>query len=84
MQAMLGGLFPSNKAERDILLNILDFCGILRTSGHPGYSARFVPMGERQIPPHWNVEMAYPTCWWRGRDGLNRDIVQAYFPGLDL
>lgn len=84
LQAKLGKLLPSNKAERDVLIGILGYCGILRTPGHPGYPDRFIPMCERQVPPHRNVEMAYPACWWRGRDGIDRDAVRAYFPALGL
>lgn len=39
---------------------------------------------ERAIRPHRNVEMAYPACWWRGRDGIDQDAVRAYFPALGL
>ena len=84
LQAGLGKLLPSNKAERDILVNILGYCGILRTPGHPGFRDRFIPSCEREEPPHHFVDLGYPACWWRGRDGIDRDAVRAYFPALDL
>jgi hypothetical protein len=80
LQAKLGKLLPSNKAERDVLIGILGLCGILRTPGHPCYSDRFVPMCEREIPPFRNVDMAYPACWGRGRDGIDREVLAALFP----
>lgn len=84
LQARLGGIFPSNKAERDILVNILGYLGILRTPGHPGFVDRFVPFCEREDPPHHFVDLGYPACWWRGRNGLDREVVRAIFPALDL
>lgn len=84
LQARLGGIFPSNKSERDILVNILGYCGILRTPGHPGFQARFIPYCEREEPPHHFVDLGYPACWWRGQAGIDRDAVRAFFPALDL
>jgi hypothetical protein len=84
LQARLGGIFPSNKGERDILVNILGYCGILRTPGHPGFRDRFIPSCEREEPPHHFVDLGYPACWWKGRDGIDREAVRAYFPALDL
>lgn len=84
LQAKLGGLLPSNKAERETLIIILGDCDILRTPGHPGFRDRFIPFCERDEPPHHFVDSGYPACWWRGRDGIDRDAVRTYFPSLDL
>ena len=64
-----------------IPVNILGYCGILRTPGHPGFRDRFIPSCEREEPPHHFVDLGYPACWWRGRDGIDREAVRAYFPG---
>jgi hypothetical protein len=84
LQARLGKLLPSNKAEREVLINILGHCCILRTPGHPSYFDGFVPECERTIPSYRNVDMAYPACWWRGRDGIVRTVLRSFFPDLDL
>jgi hypothetical protein len=84
LQAKLGKVLPSNKAEREVLINILGHCGILRTPGHPSYFDGFVPECERTIPSYRNVDMAYPACWWRGRDGIDRTALRSFFPKLDL
>ena len=84
LQARLGGIFPSNKAERDILINILGYCGILRTPSHPGFRDRFIPTCDRDLPTQHLVDMGYPACWWKGRGGIERDAVRACFPALDL
>ncbi len=82
LQGKLGGLFKSNKAEREAILNILGYCGILRTPGHPGYWDQFVPHDNRELPSHRFVDMTYPACWWRGRDGLDRNALHRVFPML--
>ena len=82
LQGKLGTLFKSNKAEREVVLNILGYCGILRADGHPGYWDHFVPHADRELPPHRFLDMAYPACWWRGRDGLDRDALRRVFPTL--
>jgi hypothetical protein len=84
LQAKLGKLLPSNKAEREILINILVHCGILSTPGHPSYFDGFIPESERMIPSYRNVDMAYPACWWRGRDGIDRTALRSFFPNVDL
>jgi hypothetical protein len=82
LQGKLSGLFKSNKAEREVVLNILGYCGILRAAGHPGYWDHFVPYADRELPPYRSVDMAYPACWWRGCDGLDRDALRGIFPTL--
>lgn len=82
MQGRLGAGFPSNKEEREVILNILGFCGILRTPGHPAYWDQFVADQDRDDPGQRFVDMSYPACWWRGRDGLDRAAVRQVFPAL--
>jgi len=82
LQGRLGAVFRSNKAERDVVLGILGHCGILRAAGHPGYWDHYVPFADRELPPRRFVDMAYPACWWRGRDGLDRDALRRVFPTL--
>ncbi len=71
--------FKSNKAERDTLIAILGFCGILAVPGHPGYGKTFVAAGERRLPNRHFVDMAYPACWWQGGDGVNHAALRDYF-----
>jgi hypothetical protein len=71
--------FNSNKAERDRVIAILGFCGILGTPMHPGYSDAFVPSDRRHLPDRHFIDMSYPACWWRREDGVNQHLVQEYF-----
>jgi len=71
-------LKPS-KAERDTVVGILGYCGILATAEHPGYMRRFVPWSDRELPARRFVDMAYPACWWQRSDGVNREGLAYWF-----
>jgi hypothetical protein len=84
--AELHKVFPkelkANKAERDVILNILGFVGALGTDSHPGFAERFVAMRERRLPDRRFVDMAYPACWWRRSDGVRRERLREFFGDL--
>ena len=69
----------SNKAERDVLIAIFGFCGILETPDHPGYTDCFIPIDQREIPDRHFVDMPYPACWWQGEVGINQARLREYF-----
>jgi hypothetical protein len=81
--AALHTYFPKslkgNKTERDVIVGILGYCGLLGTARHPGYSDAFVPVGARELPHRRYVDMAYPACWWRSDDGVNQRLLAEYF-----
>lgn len=79
LHSMFASTLKSNKAERDVCVGILGFCGILATPAHPGFSERFVPFSERELPSRRFVDMAYPACWWQGGFGINESQLEAYF-----
>lgn len=79
LQSHLASMLKSNKAERDVLVSILGYCGILGTATHPGYSDEFVPSEKRRLPDRHFVDMSYPACWWSGETGLNHAKLAEYF-----
>lgn len=79
LQSVLSTLFKSNKAERDVLISLLGFCGILGTAQHPGYSERYIHPFERHLPDRRFVDMSYPACWWKISDGINEHKIGEYF-----
>lgn len=68
---------PSNKAEREVLLDILGVCSVLESSEHHGFLDRWVPEADRVVPPLRYVERAYPVCWWRAEYGVNRPAARS-------
>ena len=79
LQSHFSNVLKSNKGERDRIIAILGFCGILATAEHPGYSDRFVLNRERRLPNHHFLDMSYPACWWRREAGVNQTRVDEYF-----
>jgi hypothetical protein len=66
----------SNKAEREVLLDILGVYSVLETPEHRGFMDQFVRAADRTLPPYRYVERAYPVCWWRAEYGVNRLAVE--------
>jgi hypothetical protein len=79
LQKHLAKAFKSSKAERDVVVGILGYCGVLATSEHPGYMHRFVPWSDRELPERRFVDMAYPACWWQRSDGINQEALAYWF-----
>lgn len=69
----------SNKAERDVIVAVLGYCGIIATPEHPGFSDNFIPPASRELPDRHFVDMPYPACWWRRETGLNLGKLEEYF-----
>ena len=78
----LGGVLPSNSAERRILLQVLAYAGILQPGDRASYAAGFVPVGLRELPPVHKIDWTFPIAWWRGDDAVNQAQVRRYFPAL--
>jgi len=79
LQQLFAPVFKSNKAERDVVVATLGFCGILRVPGRASYRGSFVSWSERPLPDRRFVDMAYPACWWRAADGVDHDALMEYF-----
>jgi hypothetical protein len=71
-------VLPSNKNERDNLVALFGYCGILATLKHPGYLRQFVPDAARPQ----DSEMNYPACWWRRSDGISQPALKFWFGHL--
>jgi hypothetical protein len=79
LQACLSPHLKSTKSERDVLVALFGFCGILASPNHPGFANHFIAPADRDLPNRRFVDMPYPACWWRAPDGLNRQALKAYF-----
>ena len=70
--------FPSNKGERENLMQILSYCGILQPADCPSFWNIYIDFDTRgdELPDSdWN----YPISFWRGH-GVNRDALNSWFP----
>ncbi|MCA9805000.1 MAG: hypothetical protein KC777_23685 [Cyanobacteria bacterium HKST-UBA02] len=79
----LTGAFKSNKKERQVVLEILGYAGVLSPSGCDSYLDDWVPPSSHREPTHfYQKEWQYPTALWTGKDGINEDAVRFWFGSI--
>ncbi len=84
LERALVGVLASNKEEREILIQILGYSGILQPKGFPGFFRSFVNFSDRRDRPDaWKIDWEYPISWWQGRDGVTPEALHYFFPQLD-
>ncbi|WP_157369725.1 hypothetical protein [Zavarzinella formosa] len=80
----LTGLFKSTKQERQVVLEILGYAGILKPKGWPSFFDAWVPPSEREEPGHfYKKEWQFPSSGWTGKDGINEDAVSFWFQQIE-
>jgi hypothetical protein len=80
LEKALSKIVESNTAEREILIQILGFCGILQPQKQEGFFGSFVNYNEREERPVNKIDWSYPISWWRGVDGVSKDALAFFFP----
>ncbi len=80
LEKALSKIVDSNQAEREVLIQILGFCGILETQKQKGFFESFMNYSEREERPVNKIDWSYPIDWWRGVDGVNEDALAFFFP----
>lgn len=80
LEKALSKTVDSNQAEREILIQILGFCGILQPRKQKGFFDSFVNYNEREERSVNKIDWSYPISWWRGVDGVNENALTFYFP----
>jgi hypothetical protein len=69
----------SNDDERLGLLEIFGVIGILHDDKHFGYTDKYVTYPEREHRPIRNDDVNYPTRWWQGQFGVDREKWDYWF-----
>lgn len=82
LEKSLAAVIKSNQAEREVLVQVLAYCGILQPAAMAGYFETFVKYSERRLPAVHKLDWSYPVCWWRGADGVNQQALGDYIPQL--
>ena len=65
-------LLTTNKAEVEVILDILGICGILSSPDAPCYCDRFANVWERS-PRELTNDFSYPVNRWYASDGINEN-----------
>jgi hypothetical protein len=77
-------VIKSNGPERDVLIEILGHCGVLKPAGRCGFLQAFTSSEHRNRdrPPDHTNDWEYPVIWWRGADGVDREVLNRIFPKI--
>lgn len=79
LEKVLSKIIDSNKAERESLIQILGFCGILQPLKHKGFFESFVNYNEREERSVNKIDWCYPISWWCGADGVSETALAYFF-----
>jgi hypothetical protein len=82
LERALQTILKSNKAEREMLLTILSYCGLLQPRRRPAFWKEYVSPSKHTIPPVHKIDWNDPIAWWRGEDGVNDEACRFWFPEL--
>ena len=83
LEKSLTGLFPSTKAERQVALEILGACGVVKPKDCPSRHERWVARWELPQPTHfYRKEWRSPVNCWTGADGVNQEAIDFWFGDL--
>ena len=75
----LTSILPGNKDQRRTAVSILGFSGVLKIPGRSGFFREFTALSNREETPWYKDDWAYPTCWWRGGNGLDEEALSFWF-----
>lgn len=78
----LASVVKENTNERRTFINILGIAAILQPAEYPGFLNSYVDHDDRKETPWYKDDWEYPVRWWRGRDGVNWEAVEFWFPRL--
>jgi hypothetical protein len=80
----LSKVVRSNRSERRCLLGILGTIGLLETEIHKGYFSNFITNRTiRDKRKQGTNDWDYPIMWWKGKDGINKEVFDFYFGNYD-
>lgn len=78
----LKGVLPSNKVEREVLVQILGYAGILCAPDKPRFFDTFIAPDARERPNTHFADWPFPVTWWRAGQGVRADATEYWFPEI--
>jgi hypothetical protein len=80
LERAIQSTLSSNKNERQVLIQLLGYSGVLEAPEHPSFFDEYVPPDARDLPRQRFADWGYPVIWWRARHGIRADAVAFWFP----
>ncbi|PHR57785.1 MAG: hypothetical protein COA44_04715 [Arcobacter sp.] len=72
----------SNKNEREQIISVLGYCGILHIPSEEPFYKYYTPQDERKSSNHSKSDWPYPADLWRPDYGLSEDAIKFWFGNL--
>lgn len=72
-------IFNSNKAEIDIIIDILGICDVFNSKSCKGYLHSFTKYDGSRDPVEYKNDYKYPANRWHASDGINWNAVNYVF-----
>ena len=72
-------ILPGNDAQRRTAIEILGNAGVLSIPDRIGFFHSFPITRDREHTPWSKDDWGYPTRWWRGGNGVDKEAVQCWF-----
>jgi hypothetical protein len=84
LEKRVSKVIKSNGSERRVLIEILGYCGVLKSAGRHGFLQAYTSSEHRDLdrPPDHTNDWKYPVIWWQGADGVDRDALNRLFPKI--
>ena len=79
LERAIRSVLPSNKYQRQTLIRILGYAGVLEAPGYPSFFESYVLPEARHLPRQRFADWGYPIIWWRARDGIRKETAMFWF-----
>jgi hypothetical protein len=80
LEKSLSKVLKSNKAEREVLLQILCFCGILENPEYSGFSSKYTNFIDRPDAVAHKNDWSFPSYLWKAEHRINIQALKEFFP----
>jgi hypothetical protein len=79
LERAIQSVVPSNRAERQTLIRILGYAGVLEARAYPSFFTSYVLPDSRELPQQRFADWGYPIIWWRAHDGVRPEAADFWF-----
>lgn len=82
LEKSIAAVLHEGHYQRQVVLEILAFCGVLQPRGRPSFVKGWIRYYERPEAPEWKNDWKYPMHAWRGVDAIDERRLGEVFPRL--
>jgi hypothetical protein len=80
LEKSINKIIKSNKAEREIIIQLLCYCNVLENPEYPGFLSEYINYIDRPDPAEHKNDWNYPSFLWRAKHQINNKSIKYLFP----